>query len=972
MRETVRIDPFRFLLPTYVAPVEPFISERVAMAVRISFQAQVPGQLLFAGMLFAGSFLSCMSDRHQVELIPVCSLVLGEAVLERDGRPGTVLRPGMVLREGDVIRVAQESKVVFAAGEGNEMYVLGQSSFKIARMAVDSAGARSLDILMPLGEIFSSMKRLTKGSGFSVATPTAVASIRGTNFNVRHTRGEGSTFSVLSGKVAVTHRGTGGLTVLSPLQKVVLSHPDDEPKIESVTEQDIEDLKQWVGDALISAIMQKQTGSSHWKGAANGPPHWFSSPRTTAYHGMMFHDTVRAEDPEKRMVTYELDKAPRGFTLNSKTGVIRFFPRAPGRYPVSVFAVDDKGLRVPLQYTLDIRGGLQAVLDVPSRVMANETFVLDAGRSMSRSGNTRGLWYRFDINDDGVWDFPPDGQYGPDSRTVHRIGSPGTYRVRLEVRTDDGQTARAVAAVDVELDNKPPVARIRVSPPAGLVNQVVTFDASQSVDSHDPAESLSVRWDLDGNGTWDYPQEGIFTRDKSIFNIWDHPGKYRVCVLVKDLMGGQSQGCADITIYEGVVVDSLVGPDTVRVGEEVRFVCRARAPDAGIKLYEWNTDADSAWDFSTPDSTLLMVFGAPGQQLLVCEATDSLGLKGRGSKKITVMKEECSISAGGPYSTRSVKPLFLQGMVVDTGAGFVEFQWDFTADGTVDWTGARNDSCSFSYPEPGLYSAVFSATTPDGRAVSDTAVIMVHNSPPKAFAGKDVVLRRPSSTVLTGTATDADNDIALYEWDFDGDGTYDWSSPDTGRVEQEFEAYSRAVLRVTDREGAQAIDTVVVILCSDDMVLVEDGGYCIDKYEFPNQKGMMPRANVTHADAERLCKEEQKRLCTSAEWITACRGKNNDLYPYGRKFRMDQCNTMGNVVVHNSVTRSGYFDNCRSGEGTYDMSGNVSEWTSEKSKGNASVYGGSYQHNELDGTCESRMLLPSGKAYFYVGFRCCR
>ena len=48
--------------------------------------------------------------------------------------------------------------------------------------------------------------------------------------------------------------------------------------------------------------------------------------------------------------------------------------------------------------------------------------------------------------------------------------------------------------------------------------------------------------------------------------------------------------------------------------------------------------------------------------------------------------------------------------------------------------------------------------------------------------------------------------------------------------------------------------------------------FCIDMYEFPNQPGGQPTTCLTYADAEKLCTDAGKRLCTSLEWETACVG----------------------------------------------------------------------------------------------------
>jgi len=42
-----------------------------------------------------------------------------------------------------------------------------------------------------------------------------------------------------------------------------------------------------------------------------------------------------------------------------------------------------------------------------------------------------------------------------------------------------------------------------------------------------------------------------------------------------------------------------------------------------------------------------------------------------------------------------------------------------------------------------------------------------------------------------------------------------------------------------------------------------DGKFCIDKYEYPNEKGIYPLVNVNWNTAQKLCEQQGKRLCNS-------------------------------------------------------------------------------------------------------------
>ncbi len=81
--------------------------------------------------------------------------------------------------------------------------------------------------------------------------------------------------------------------------------------------------------------------------------------------------------------------------------------------------------------------------------------------------------------------------------------------------------------------NYAPVASFTYDPldPAG--GFVYSFDASSSSDGEDPSDLLEVRWDWDGDGTWDTD----WSDDLTVEHTFDASGAYAVRLEVRDSMG---------------------------------------------------------------------------------------------------------------------------------------------------------------------------------------------------------------------------------------------------------------------------------------------------------------------------------------------------------------------------------------------------------------------------------------------------
>lgn len=98
---------------------------------------------------------------------------------------------------------------------------------------------------------------------------------------------------------------------------------------------------------------------------------------------------------------------------------------------------------------------------------------------------------------------------------------------------------------------------------------------------------------------------------------------------------------------------------------------------------------------------------------------------------------------------------------------------------------------------------------------SETITMPVEvNHPPAAFAGRDFITYVDLLTEFRGYGSSAGDEIVYYEWDFDGDGVYDFRSDKTGTVSFVYNSAGtyQAALKVYDSQRNAAIDTTQVIV----------------------------------------------------------------------------------------------------------------------------------------------------------------
>ena len=219
-------------------------------------------------------------------------------------------------------------------------------------------------------------------------------------------------------------------------------------------------------------------------------------------------------------------------------------------------------------------------------------------------------------------------------------------------------------------------------------------------------------------------------------------------------------------------------------------------------------------------------------------------------------------------------------------------------------------------------------------------------------------------------------------------------------------------------------DSSTELSCPDDMVLIPanpdlgiDCPFCIDKYEAsrPDAAGTTMGADTSMAvsragvipwyvnpmtedafdEMKAAAAAAGKRLCTAAEWTAACSGTSALTYAFGNTFDPLACNCIdsfcadycadtgipagecdtgmncGSIYGCFHIVATGEFSGCRSGQGVFDLNGNVWEIViSPTDPRGYEIRGGSF--NEANAASRLQCSFNANWQILYAGFRCCR
>ncbi len=431
------------------------------------------------------------------------------------------------------------------------------------------------------------------------------------------------------------------------------------------------------------------------------------------------------------------------------------------------------------------------------------TVTFDASLSTSPNGSI--VEHQWDWDGDLVY----DETSGTESIVQHTYNETGVFNANLLITDEIG--AQGSASVEISVTNQPPIAKIYADLNRGNIPLTVHFSAAGSNDPN--GEIVRYEWDLDGDGSFEY-NSGL---DQTAVYTYNESGDYNVSVMVTDSDGATDTESILITAIIRPVAVADANPKTGNAPLLVTFTADGSYdPDGVIVQYRWDFDGDGNfdWSSSTTGNTqyLYTTGGLINARLRVYDddnatATETVVLDINSPPVVTV---EADVTVGEP-------PLLVNfdaSKSYDPNGEIVNFEWDFDNDGVFELDTDLDPTSSYEFTDNGSYWVTCRATDDLGGMGTGKIRISINNIPPIAIAGADVTSGdKPLTVNLNADASsDPDGSILKWEWDFEGDGTYDWTSDTGGDVQNVYNERGSflTTLRVTDNDDDTTTDTIEI------------------------------------------------------------------------------------------------------------------------------------------------------------------
>ncbi|MFC1859648.1 PKD domain-containing protein, partial [Thermodesulfobacteriota bacterium] len=257
------------------------------------------------------------------------------------------------------------------------------------------------------------------------------------------------------------------------------------------------------------------------------------------------------------------------------------------------------------------------------------------------------------------------------------------------------------------------------------------------------------------------------------------------------------------------ITAATAAPDIGDCPLPVNFTVIA-SDSVSIARYQWDFDGDGTWDYDSASSgDASYAFETPGTYNPVLAVTDGQGLISYDASKTIYAGPTTVYATASSSDWDAPATITLDGSVKGLGPGrsVVLYEWDFEGNGLYEQIGSVNAVTTNAYQTGDTYSAVLRVTDDLGNMTSGSVTFTINKSPPTVSNSATPYSGTvPLYVNLKSSSSDPDGSIVLYEWDYDGDGVYDWFSDsvdDTVFMYTETGAFNSTV-RVTDNDGLTA------------------------------------------------------------------------------------------------------------------------------------------------------------------------
>jgi PKD repeat protein len=253
--------------------------------------------------------------------------------------------------------------------------------------------------------------------------------------------------------------------------------------------------------------------------------------------------------------------------------------------------------------------------------------------------------------------------------------------------------------------------------------------------------------------------------------------------------------------------------DVGRIGDNAVTFDASASSDASpghVVKYEWDLDGNGSFERNAgANKTTSKSYSQPGDYTIHLRVTDNGG-------KIAVTSHVLKVHRRPVARIAASAPVALIGDTVAYNAagssddnGIASIQWDLDGDGSFETNTGTTQTASRSYGSIGNRSVKVKVTDIYGASATASVNVLIHRAPTAAFTAAPSPAFTGEQVTFDGSSSSDDEGVAKYEWDLDGDGTFETNTAANPKATHTYAQAATVTvrLRVTDTRGVTDVST---------------------------------------------------------------------------------------------------------------------------------------------------------------------
>jgi len=342
--------------------------------------------------------------------------------------------------------------------------------------------------------------------------------------------------------------------------------------------------------------------------------------------------------------------------------------------------------------------------------------------------------------------------------------------------------------------------------------------AAQQVTPYVDGQPIAYEKTASGTGAGNFANSSLYFMSRNAITLFGGGSLDEVALYNRALSSTEVAAHFDASIGKPPVPSFTASPNPVAAGLPTSFdASPSTDPDGAVVKYEWDLDGNGSYETNTDETAAATKsYDTAGDVTAGLRVTDNTGETATTTRTVTVqgtLPTASFTATPNPVSTGDQASFDASGSS-DPEGPIAKYEWDLDGNGTFETDTGATATVSKTYAKKGGVTIGLRVTDGDGATATTTVGLTVQNKAPSAsFTATPNPVPTLNQVNFDGSASsDFDGTVTKYEWDLDGNGSYETDTGPTATTSRSFEsAGNREIgLRVTDDDGATATTTRTV------------------------------------------------------------------------------------------------------------------------------------------------------------------